>query len=670
MERAGHTPDGGTDPIVPAPFPELLTLLEELRDDLGIGVDQLLSVQRLLARLAQLGELPDDPVALKHYLAPIVCRSREEQQLFGERFDDWARSLARRGAELPSQAPRLVPSDVRALRRRKRTWIALGGALALGCALWAGAEWLIPEPVRMKVTEEGPPGKRLQDTANSASQPSAAPARVLRSELIRVARVPVSSPRLRSALELTAFLLLLLIAIGRGLRAWYEARRFLSRDAGALPDGFETLALGVDVTGLADPGLRPLATALRQREASTAEELDVAATVQATARKAGVLTPVRRARRRLPDYLALIERESAHDVQAGVFDHWLEQLRAQDVPLARYFFARDPQQLIAPAPYSLQPLGRVQALTRDHRVLIFSDGRHFFSPLNGHPRASVDELQNWPARALFTPEPEALWAGRERALLETGLGVLPATAVGLAASRSVSLLTSGAQPARGVQQRPLPRFLAERERVWLHADAPAATEIAQLLSHLRAYLGPELYEWLAACALYPQLRWQLTAGLGAQLRDASDQPLLSRPRLLALARLPFMRASFMPDWLRSALLESLPRPRLEAARTALRSVLVSAFAPGKQALVLELARRDEGPLLELWRALLAHVRKRAPEVDPVHDRVFLKWMSDRRGIRMPSGVWTRLRAAVARATAEQPTAPGWYTSVAGAMLMG
>jgi hypothetical protein len=73
---------------------DLNDFLGELRSlGFDLGVDQRLTVQRLLLILAARGELPGHPRSLGGLLAPIICRSPEEQRSFHHLYREWLDEL-------------------------------------------------------------------------------------------------------------------------------------------------------------------------------------------------------------------------------------------------------------------------------------------------------------------------------------------------------------------------------------------------------------------------------------------------------------------------------------------------------------------------------------------------------------------------------------------------
>ena len=97
-----------------------------------------------------------------------------------------------------------------------------------------------------------------------------------------------------------------------------------------------------------------------------------------------------------------------------------------------------------------------------------------------------------------------------------------------------------------------------------------------LLGTLRRYYPEPLIRWIARCALYPALHWELTCYLGRH----ADPSLLTAANLHQLTRLPWFVEGRMPDGARLTLIQYLADIGDEApAREALRTLLDRAPAP-------------------------------------------------------------------------------------------
>jgi hypothetical protein len=123
----------------------LCVLLDELRGEgFSIGVGEYLEAQEAAAACHRDG-LGHDPHRLRNYLAPVLCKSFEQQQIFYRRFDTWW--VDRAGGqkeELPEQPlppPPLQESELGEVVRRTRPWkwwaaSALGAAVVIAALVW------------------------------------------------------------------------------------------------------------------------------------------------------------------------------------------------------------------------------------------------------------------------------------------------------------------------------------------------------------------------------------------------------------------------------------------------------------------------------------------------------------------------------------------------------
>ena len=134
----------------------------------------------------------------------------------------------------------------------------------------------------------------------------------------------------------------------------------------------------------------------RHRQVSTGR-IDPDRTVSASARRAGVFTPIEGFRQVLPEYLFLIDRGSARDLQAAFARELWVNLTDEHVPVAMFYFNRAAD-TCEPEHGDKVPL-RLQELAArypQHRLLIFSDGTGFFSSLTGQPHPWFELFSSWP----------------------------------------------------------------------------------------------------------------------------------------------------------------------------------------------------------------------------------------------------------------------------------
>jgi WD40 repeat protein len=129
-------------------------------------------------------------------------------------------------------------------------------------------------------------------------------------------------------------------------------------------------------------------------------------------------------------------------------------------------------------------------------------------------------------------------------------------------------------PADQVPAPRLPEALRHSPTRWLSPVPPTRPELDRLFRELQRLLGED-FGWLAGCATYPELSWPVTLRFGralGRLGAPADRP--GGPALARLGRLPWFRHGSMPEWLRLALLTTLPAADRASVRLALDQILV------------------------------------------------------------------------------------------------
>lgn len=102
---------------------------------------------------------------------------------------------------------------------------------------------------------------------------------------------------------------------------------------------------------------------------------------------------------------------------------------------------------------------------------------------------------------------------------------------------------------------------------------PSVDERREILRGLYAWLGPDGFVWLAACAVYPQLRFSVTLYLSLALRRRDGAALFEERLLSRLTILPWFRIGRMPPWVRRDLFVALSRDDMRTARAAVDRML-------------------------------------------------------------------------------------------------
>jgi formylglycine-generating enzyme required for sulfatase activity len=313
---------------------------------------------------------------------------------------------------------------------------------------------------------------------------------------------------------------------------------------------------------------------LRRRTDDETRLIDLPETVRATIRKGGMAMFQYRKQTRPPEYLMLVDRHHAHDHRARLYDDLFHILRQNEVLVERFFFDGDIR-LCTNEQYP-EGLTPDELLFRfpNHRLLIIGTGRQMISATTGQLAKWTEQFGRWKDRALLSPLPAAEWGRRERTLAEL-FRFAPASLPGM--RRLIE-----AFEADETLQAPQFEKLAA-----LAIGDPVLLEDGDLLQTLEKHYPDELTRtWLAACALWPELQYDLTLWLGQWLDQESGQPVATMDRLGDLLRLPWFANGEMPDPVRALLIDwmRVTNPTLETRlRTALHSLLEENAPPDDSA---------------------------------------------------------------------------------------
>lgn len=276
------------------------------------------------------------------------------------------------------------------------------------------------------------------------------------------------------------------------------------------------------------------ANQLRKRVEDAALALDVQGTVAATTRKAGALEVVYSQRTRPAEYLVLIDRSSAKNHQSALFDFVARALDQRDIHIERYYYDADPRMCwkeSTPHGISIESLFNHYP---HYRLLVFGAGGRFIDPARGSLTDWTSRFREWKERALFTPVASQDWGHRELVLNELFV-VLPGTAAGM---KSLVEHFEQHKPSNLYEWKYQAAASAGGIRLNGHSDV--------VMERIQEYLPPEQLAWLSACALYPELFWDLTLYIGSVL-ETPAKPLLTLENLVRFSRMEWFKKGAIPD---------------------------------------------------------------------------------------------------------------------------
>ena len=577
-------------------------------------------------------------------LAPIFCVNAEHQRRFPSVFSDWWQSTVGEPISTPVEIHE-NPSGTKAASAKHRRW-HLGWVLAfvLGTALLIGG-WLVWDGWNQPIqTLPETPAVPL----TNPTIPSPTPLQTDPSANSNVVPKEIPQDTTNQGWGMLPYVGLAVLALFPGALFFFRRRHapVLERMGAETPKNLREVHVAGGLQGLIPHlGVRELARDLRRRRSITSRELDIAASLAATLQSGGFAKPVF-ASRIEPEYLLLIDRTCLQDHQAALAGAFAESLEAANVSLQRWYFDHEPvrcrRSSLTTAGTVSEVLDLEQLALRypDHRVVMFSEGSAFFDSYTGELKPWVESLKRWEEPVVFTLESPENWGACEAAIERLGISLLPLTRLGVIQLAGIfgAYSTDQETEEHGIDSS---RELQTVSQRWIERDPPEKDEIDLLCDELRTLLGAHGCQWLAACAVYPEVHWGLTLRLGCMLVP-DDQEL---ERLLPqISRLLWMRKAFIPDWLRAALLTRLDTPLAVQVREALQKMLGAASLHPKEGIALTIAvdqppahaasfMRRLGPQFMTWlsarspRQLFRRSVKTAAPESPVRDYVFLRFMS-------------------------------------------
>ena len=291
---------------------------------------------------------------------------------------------------------------------------------------------------------------------------------------------------------------------------------------------------------------------LRRREVAESRSLDLKASIKATIQGGGFPVIEFRHLTRPPEYLLLVERSSYNDHRAGLFDYLYQTLRNNQVFVERFFYDGDIRICRNEKYPSGLKLPELREKFANARLVILGTGVKLISPNTGKLASWAIPLTTWNVRAMLTPVPRTQWTRREN-ILEKTFTLLPASI------KSLQFIAD-TPDSLGMRYTAMPDYIKRLAEV-----EPISIDEGHLLYNLRQHFDRPLLCWIASCAIYPALHYDLTLGLGRLLSDFFNQNLLTATNLLSLSRLPWFTQGRIPASSRNELLEYLdarhPEPK-------------------------------------------------------------------------------------------------------------
>jgi hypothetical protein len=615
----------------------LADLIDQLKEaGYNIGVSQYITAQKLILTLLDQEQTLDSPEHLCSFLGPIFCSSPIEQEGFPNQFNSWIDSL-RHTHQLPVEARQKVfgledSADVKAqalLKKlenigsgtRRLKGVVFLTAIAVICLLTI----LFRKSLHSTPT---PPQQAITPKPSVSSKPSISPTSTISPEKNggkTSHHFFFRWPLILIAVSMLATVIFVLWRIW-----WFQrAHLFLQRLSVMQEPELQKISIQeFEHHWFPRIHFTHIARGLKRRVRVPSYELDEIKTIDATLRQGEWFSPVYHTYQTPVEYLFLINRASFRDHQARWVDEMIDFLKRDGVFVAKYYFEANPLICFGDTVESPpKELSEIKNQYNQHCLVIVSDAHIFFSAIDGELVPWITQFETWAKRTILTPSPIGNWVSHEFILAQQFI-VLPATAQGLyILSQILNPDTANTYIVSEEDKEPLPDPLLTRPLRWIERDPPASDQVEAMLKLIQQYLGKAGFYWFCACAVFPELHWNITLYLGNLLKTTPGETLLEQCEPARLARLPWFRYAYMPDWLRMRLILTLTTSQQSEIRSALQDLLITSVQGSANKQQLEVAQNYRHLLPELVNSILRRLSRWSSKSSPFRDHLFLRFMN-------------------------------------------
>ncbi|MEI6542863.1 MAG: formylglycine-generating enzyme family protein [Methylococcales bacterium] len=324
------------------------------------------------------------------------------------------------------------------------------------------------------------------------------------------------------------------------------------------------------------------------------QQLDLGATVVATANHFGFFTPIFEQRPVQPKYIVLVQSIHGKDQVTDVAKLLVDELTTLNVAISSYRFRDDPRRLI---PWTLvegdkntvQSLTELALKSENTRLIVISDWDILFHPYQPEqPQAWITELEAWKQRIWLSPGYDnPKWAERAREQAQS-INIRLLSLAGENIQNLANWLSQDGNPPAPEGQIDedyiLPEIFTQTSESWLEWRPPHGINLKILIAQLHSYLGDDGFLLLQALAVFPKPLWPILQMLDIELFSSSrhsailktdiDQQRHDREkRLVKISRLPWSRHAYMPDYIRERLLKALNHKERKSISKIWRDVL-------------------------------------------------------------------------------------------------
>lgn len=285
-------------------------------------------------------------------------------------------------------------------------------------------------------------------------------------------------------------------------------------------------------------------------------KINVAKTLKQTIRNAGRVEISYQLAKQAYSYLILIDETYSRNHQIPWYSYIADILKENYSQVQVYFFENDPRMCweenskkVKSLNANTRKIKNLSELLGEQRVLFFGNLHTLINPIEGEPYKWASEiLQSDNQIGILTPVPLDEWNIYEK-VLNTYTILVPETIEGLLKIIQNFDKTHKTTLDYWQDKAPHPRFY----------NVP----------YFKRHYAESFFYWICACAVYPEVYWELTLHIAKKIENHCNISLLNKENLNLLVHIKWFREGKFPDDIRKELIAELPKDLLVAIREAI-----------------------------------------------------------------------------------------------------
>jgi uncharacterized ubiquitin-like protein YukD len=314
---------------------------------------------------------------------------------------------------------------------------------------------------------------------------------------------------------------------------------------------------------------------LRRRVKDNISFLHVGKTITRSIENGGMFIPVSESRTKQAEYLILIEESGSNNQQVKLFEYLAGVLKRHNVLTEIFYYRKH----LSTCYNMYEPRGinleKLYAKHQRHVLLIFGDAHQLLDTVSNSVEDYATQLHHWQHKAVITPVSYIDWQ-QEKSLQLIGIPVVPVDMEGMVLL--AEMLTRKENDINIISRLNSNKGIFYTTAGINFENAGALMRYCNAVAWAKTIENGEpvniLFEWIAALAIYPKLRWEITLAIGKVILDKYDKRQeLNFTNLLRLVRISWMQEGAMPDSLRFELLKRLSIENERMAREVLLELL-------------------------------------------------------------------------------------------------